>query len=105
MHNKHITHKAFLACTIIESIPSVLGCLLYLSQHSPLPCIWGIPLHRKSQPDKNIMGSITMSADLIIDAKMVKWYVFQVITSLRMMQLSRGNGARFMYCPPSMLTS
>ena len=76
MHNYHIMHKAFLACTIIGSIPSILGNLLCLSQHSPLPCIWGIPLHRQSQADNNIMGSVTMSADLIIDAKMVKWYVF-----------------------------
>jgi hypothetical protein len=51
------------------------------------------------------MGSVTMSADLIIDIKMVKWYVFQVITSLRMMQLSRGKGAQFMYHPQSMLSS
>ena len=32
MHNYHIMHKAFLACTIIGSIPSVLGCLLCPSQ-------------------------------------------------------------------------
>ena len=32
MHNYHITHKAFLACTIIGSTPSVLGRLLCLSQ-------------------------------------------------------------------------
>ena len=76
MHNYHIMHKVFLACTIIGGIPSILGRLLCPSQHSPLPCIWGIPLHRQSQVDKNIMGSVTMSADLIIDTKMVEWYVF-----------------------------
>ena len=32
MHNYHITHKAFLACTIIGSTPSVLGRLLCPSQ-------------------------------------------------------------------------
>ena len=40
MHNYHITHKVFLACTIIGSTPSVLGCLLCLSQQwhaAPLP--------------------------------------------------------------------
>ena len=82
MYNEHITLKAFLACTIIGSIPSILGCLLCPSQHSPLPCIWGIPLHRQSQVDKNIMGSVIMSADLIIDAKMVKWYVLYSESSL-----------------------
>ena len=32
MHNYHITHKVFLACTIIGSTPSILGCLLCPSQ-------------------------------------------------------------------------
>ena len=32
MHNYHIMHKVFLACTIIGSIPSVLGRLLCPSQ-------------------------------------------------------------------------
>ena len=32
MHNYHIMHKAFLACTIIGSTPSVLGRLLCPSQ-------------------------------------------------------------------------
>ena len=105
MHNYHIMHKAFLACTIIESIPSILRHLLCSFQHSPLPFIWDIPLHRQSQADKNIMGSVIMSADLTIDAKMVKWYVFQIITSPRMMQLSHRKGAWFMYHPPSKLTS
>ena len=36
MHNYHITHKAFLACTIIGSTPSVLGRLLCLSQQNQL---------------------------------------------------------------------
>ena len=105
MYNKHIMHKAFLACIIIGSTPSVLGHLLCPSQHSPLPCIRGFPLHRQSQADKNIMGYATMSADLIIDVKMVKWYVFWIITSLRMMQLSHGKGAWFMYRSRSMLSS
>ena len=99
MHNYHITHKAFLACTIIGSTPSILGRLLCPSQHSPLPCTRGIPLHRQSQADKNIMGSMIMSADLIIDTKMVGWYVFQVIIPIRMMQLPREKGAQYMYHP------
>jgi hypothetical protein len=74
MYNKHITHKAFLACTIIGSIPSVLGRLLCPSQHSPLPCIHGFPLHRQSQADKESMGLVIMSADLIIHDRMVKVY-------------------------------
>ena len=32
MHNYHMTHKVFLACTIIGSTPSILGCLLCPSQ-------------------------------------------------------------------------
>ena len=39
MHNYHITHKVFLAYTIIGSTPSVLGHLLCLSQHSILPTL------------------------------------------------------------------
>ena len=100
MHNYHIMHKVFLACTIIGSTPSILGHFLCPSQHSPLPCTRGIPLHRQSQADKNIMGSMIMSADLIIDTKMVGWYVFQVIIPIRMMQLPREKGAQYMYHPP-----
>ena len=100
MHNYHITHKAFLACTIIGSTPSILGHLLCLSQHSPLPCTQGIPLHRQSQADKNMIGPLIMSADLILDTKMVEWYVFRVIIPIRMMQLSREKGARYMHRPP-----
>ena len=37
MSNYHITHKAFLACTIIGSTPSVLGRLLCPSQQSWTP--------------------------------------------------------------------
>ena len=99
MSNYHITHKVFLACTIIGSTPSVLECLLCLSQHSPLPCTWGIPLHRQSQADKNIMGPVIMSADLIIDTKMVEWFVFRVIIPIRIMQLSREKGAQYMHRP------
>ena len=100
IYNHHITHKVFLACTIIGSTPSVLGHLLCPSQHSPLPCTWGIPLHRQSQADKNIMGSMIMSADLIIDTKMIEWYVFWVIIPIRIMQLSCEKGAWYMYHPP-----
>ena len=39
------------------------------------------------------MGPMIMSADLMIDTKMVEWYVFQVIIPIRMMQLSREKGA------------
>ena len=93
-------HKAFLACTIIGSTPSILGRLLCPSQHSPLPCTWGIPLHRQSQADKNIIGPVIMSADLIMDTKMVEWYVFRVIIPIRIMQLSCEKGAQYMYRPP-----
>ena len=46
--------------------------------------------------DKNIMGTVTMSADLIIDTKMVEWYVFRVIIPIRIMQLSCEKGTRYM---------
>ena len=36
MHIYHITHKVFLACTIIGSTPSILGRLLCPSQHNLL---------------------------------------------------------------------
>ena len=40
MHNYYITHKVFLACTIIGSTPSILGCLLCLSQQqAPAPAV------------------------------------------------------------------
>ena len=100
MNNYHIMHKVFLACTIIGSTPSVLGCLLCPSQHNPLPCTWGIPLHRQSHVDKNIIGPVIMSADLIIDTKMVEWYVFRVIIPIRIMQLSREKGTQYMRRPP-----
>ena len=34
MHNYHIMHKAFLACTIFGSTPSILGHLLCPSQQT-----------------------------------------------------------------------
>ena len=47
MHNYHIMHKAFLACAIIGSTPSVLGRLLCSSQHTN----GQTPLHLSSKHD------------------------------------------------------
>ena len=47
MHNYHITHKAFLACTIIGSTPSILGRLLCPSQQQhPSPQLPHDPLKK-----------------------------------------------------------
>jgi hypothetical protein len=39
--------------------PSILGRLLCPSQYSPLPCIWGDPLHWQVQADMNIWVTIS----------------------------------------------
>ena len=69
--NYHITHKAFLACTIIGSTPSVLGHLLCLSQHhTPFPqdnCIILMGMMTWNTYHFIILASIMRSALIITE--------------------------------------